>query len=35
MGDHLNFVSLKSKSFMVLTFWIFFRDFSEGIGLIA
>ena len=35
MGDHLNFVSLKLKSFTVLTFWIFFKDFSEGIGLIA
>ena len=35
MGDHLNFVSLNSKSFTVLTLWIFFREFSEGIGLIA
>ena len=26
MGDHLNFVSLKSKSFTVLTFWIFFFE---------
>ena len=33
MGDHLNFVSLKSKSFMVLTLWIFFffRDLVKGL----
>ena len=31
MGDHLNFVSLKSKSFTVLTLWIFFRDLVKGL----
>ena len=35
MGDHLNFVSLKKfYGFDILDFF-FFRDFSEGIGLIA
>ena len=31
MGHHLNFVSLKSKSFTVLTFWIFLEILVKGL----